>query len=116
MKCNSCNLNAGKCPDGCLESIYVTSLDSEGYFARRKDDVWREDVYEYSVEVDLLSEDSDPTEIQELIERVCKDHSAGWFPFLQAPLIYDVTRRYGELIRQQQDANAADDGPYGRIV
>jgi hypothetical protein len=61
------------------------------------------------MEVWFLTENEDPLEVQEVIERVCKDHSDKWFPFLQAPLIYDVTRRYGELVRQQQDLEAAYD-------
>ena len=111
MKCNSCLVpRNGKCPQDCLEKLFCTTLDSKGYITRKNDDTWCEDVYDFSMEVWLLTEESDPMEIEETIERVCKDHSSKWFQFLQAPLIYDVTRRYGEMIRQQQDRDGQYDG------
>lgn len=105
MKCNSCvtALNDGKCPQDCLEKLFCTTLDNKGYMERRKDDVWCEDVYDVAMEVGMTIEDQDLLDSQGVIERIAKDHSDGWLPFLQAPFIYDVTRRYGELLRQLQD-------------
>ena len=73
------------------------SLTPEGCEIRMGDDIWNEDVKDVLDEVELSMEGKGITFIQETIERVCKEHSSGWFSELQPALIYDVMRYYSEF-------------------